>query len=257
MKYNTLLEYKKALVTGGLSSSTALTYYNAVCYLLEGQYLFDCKEMNIDTVLNKLRAFKYKGEYSKYKNAFVKLCDFLDIKLSADIISELDSMIVSKKKKYRKLKAVRLADIQNQIKIMKDKKLRLSYETLLSTGLRVSELSQIKRENCVVFDSEIELSFIGKGGKQEQVFVYKNNDESFFYDLCEHITSHGIDEKIFYSSSYLQAKAHDKGFSCHDLRRAYAKIIFRDCKDINTVKQLLRHSKIKNTRLYLKSKVEI
>ena len=225
--------------------------------LLEGQYFFDFDEMDIDIILNKLRALKYKGEYSKHKNAFLKFCDFLDIKLSADIIHELNIMIVSKKKKYRKLKSVKLQDIKKHMKMMKDKKLRLSYETMLCTGLRVSELSQIKKEDCIISDSEIALSVIGKGGKQEQVFVNINNDKNFFYNLCQHINAHETGKKLFYSSSYLQAKANDKGFACHDLRRAFAKTIYKDCKDVNTVMRLLRHNKVKNTLLYLKSKVEI
>jgi len=259
VKHNTLLEYRSWLAgTGGLTNSTVLTYYKAVCFLLQDQYLLDCKQMDINAILDKLRATKHKGEYSKYKNAFLKLCAFLDIKLSIDIQSELDNMISEKKKKHRKLKTVKLPYIQKQIRGIRDKKLRLSFDTMLNTGLRVSELSQIKKEDCFFFDDDrMELTFIAKGGKQEKVFVQREKDKNFFNALSSFIDTCKDDEKIFYSSSYLQARAKEKGFSCHDLRRAFAKVTYRDCKDINTVQRLLRHSNIKNTKLYLKSKVKL
>lgn len=257
MKYNTLLRYRDFLISKGLSTSTALTYYKAVCYLLDGQYLMDCRNLDIEAVLDKLRRVKYKGQYSKYKNAFLKLCAFLDIKLSTDTRLELDTMLSTKKRQHRKLKPVKLSDIQRHINRAADEKLRLSLETMLYTGLRVSELAGIKKEDCTILNGRIKLSFIGKGGGHESAYIDKAKDSRFFEALLSFINEEKTSEKIFYLASYLQAKALEKGFCTHDLRRAFAKVTYGACKDIDTVRQLLRHSKLKNTRLYLRSKVEI
>ena len=166
MKYNTFSSFRTYLAKE-LSPATALTYYKAIGYLLKDQYLIECKKMNVDAVLQKLTAMKYKNQYAKYKNAFLKFCDFIGLTLPADILLALDVMKKSKKKKYRKLKPVQLQDIKNRIKVIRDKKLRLSYEAMLYSGLRVSELAQIQKEDCFIEAGSITLHFIGKGGGRE------------------------------------------------------------------------------------------
>ena len=256
MKYNTLLSFRVHLAKE-LSPVTALTYYKALGYLLKDQYLLDCKKMNVNAVLQKLTTMKYKNQYAKYKNAFLKFCDFIGLKLPTETLMTLDIMKKSKKKKYRKLKPVQLQDIKNRIKAIRDKKLKLSYETMLYSGLRVSELAQIQKEDCFIEAASITLRFIGKGGGKESVVLYETENKNFFERLKTFIQNTPPTQKVFYSASHLQAKAKEKGFQCHDLRRAFAKVTYAKTRDIQAVKRLLRHTKPKNTRLYLNSNVKI
>ena len=217
----------------------------------------DCKKIDVSAVLEQLNAIKYKNQYSKYKNAFLKFCDFLDIELDSKTKQTLEFMHGEKKKKYRKLKHVKLCDIKNHLRVMKDQKLRLSYEAMLRTGLRVSELCQLKKVDCLIQQGSIIFSFIGKGGAIEKAVIVEATDKRFFDDLLSLIEKTRDGDKLFYSPAYLQAKAREKNFACHDLRRVFSKLTYRDCKNINTTMKLLRHSKLKHTQIYLNSKVEI
>lgn len=253
-KYNTLSEYHDFLLRS-VSSDTATTYRKAMDYLLQDQFLIDCRGLDIQKVLDKLRTMKYKNQYSKYKNAFLKFCDFQGIKLSNDILLELQFINLDKVKKRRKLKQRNLKDMKNKIKVTRDTKLKLSYEMLLETGLRVSELSNIKKEDCEILSEKLNFSIVGKGQQKQTVSISKKNNPTLFSNLLNLIAD--TDEKVFYSRNYLQMKAIEKGFACHDLRRAHAKLLYEDTKDINQVMQSLRHKNKKTTEIYLKSKINI
>lgn len=255
MKYNTLEDYKDFLCTC-YTKATAETYFKCMEYLLSDQYIIDCKNINIEKLLQKLESMRYKNQYSKYKNAFLKFCEFQNIKLDNNTLLSLDIMKLDKKKKYRKLNKVRLTDIKNKIKVIRDKRLKLSYETMLATGLRVSELSQIKKADCITTENSILFRFIAKGGKKESVQISAESHKRLFNDLVKLIEDNK-QEKLFYSSNYLQKEATKRGFQCHDLRRAFAKIEYKKNRNLDKVRLSLRHKSIKNTKIYLKSKVEI
>ena len=255
MKYNELNRFEDFLI-GEYTATTAATYKKAMDFLLQDQYLFDCHNLDVEKVIHKLKTIKYKNQYSKYKNAFLKFCLFLDIKLDEKTRNELDLLNAEKIKKRRKLIPVELDNILNRLKIMKDKKLRYSFETMLNTGLRVSELSQIKKEDCIIEKNTIVFNFTGKGGKKEKVIFYSNQDQRLFIAL-KTLIENTKGNKVFYSVNYLQKKANENGFCCHDLRRAYAKINYKKHHDINQTKTALRHKDIKNTRIYVNSKVKI
>jgi len=254
VKYNTLLEYEEYLRKSS-TPQTATRYRQSVEYLLKDQYLLDCKKLDIDMVLKKFENMKYKSDYSRYKNAFLKFCQFQNIKIDNEKLLKLNLMKLEKKKKHRKLKAVDLKDIKNHLRVIQDKKLKLSFETLLATGLRVSELSQITKDDCHIDSDKIVLSFIGKGGNPESVTIHQSEHETLFTNLLDLIGS--TEKKVFYSANYLQTKATEKGFACHDLRRAFAKLDYQKHKDINRTKKALRHTNVKNTKKYLHSKVKI
>jgi len=63
--------------------------------------------------------------------------------------------------------------------------------------------------------------------------------------------------KLFYSANYLQTKAIKYGFECHDLRRAYAKKEYLKTKDKGHVMEKLRHTSLKSTNIYLRSRIDI
>jgi len=179
------------------------------------------------------------------------------VPLNDDLLKQIKSMEISTKKKYRKMKPMDFYDIDSKIKALKNQKLKLSYQTMLATGLRVAELTQITKADCLFSNDELYLFFIAKGGNPETVTLIKEEYPKLYEKLKVAIEAIKDNQKIFYSAIYLQMKAKELGFTCHDLRRAYAKLEYKKHKSKNIVMKKLRHSSIKNTNIYLRSKIKI
>ena len=62
---------------------------------------------------------------------------------------------------------------------------------------------------------------------------------------------------MFYSAIYLQKEAQRLGITCHNLRRAYAKLEYKKTKSRENVRKKLRHTNIKTTNIYLRSKIKV
>lgn len=254
MKYDVLADYKTFLLGLGLSRETVRTYYNRLDILLKEQNI---ARIDIEKILDELKEVKYKNYFSQYKNALLYFLEFQNIVLDARSINKIEELEQNTRKKYRKLKESDFRVIKNKINHLKNKKLKLSYQVLSATGLRVSELAQIGKESCLVEEDTITLSFIAKGSNKEEVVLKREDNEKLFCDLQKLIESTASNKKLFYSANYLQQKAKQYGFTCHDLRRACAKVEYKRTKSKNKVKEKLRHKSIKTTNLYLNSKIKI
>jgi len=257
MKYDLLNTYKNYLLTL-YRPDTANTYYKKLCTLFDGQNFLDtANNLNIDKILDKLGNIQHKNRFSQSKNAFLHFCVFQNITLSADILEIIEQLENGTRKKHRKLNSVEFVQVDKKIKRIRNKKLKLSYQTIIATGLRVSELSSINPQDCTVTNDTITFSFVGKGGASEVVTVQESAYSKLYQDLKELIDGTSKDKKIFYSANYLQRQAKELGFACHDLRRACAKLEYKKSRSKKQVMEKLRHSSIKTTKIYLKSKIKI
>lgn len=257
MIHNLLSEYRSYLETK-YSKETARTYADRLCALLDGQSLTETiNKLDMDKIMAKLATVKYKNHFSQNKNALFHFCEFKNISLSADALERIKVLEENTHKKYRKLKAVDYREIDRKIKYIRNKKLKLSYQTIIATGLRVSELSSLTPAGCAITDDEITFRFIAKGGNMARVTLKRTDDSLLFGRLKEHIENTKQDDKVFYSAIHLQTKAKEFGFTCHDLRRVCAKLEYKKSKSKEAVKEKLRHSSMKNTNIYLKSKVKL
>lgn len=259
MKYDLMQQYQSYLGDNvGLRPETVRTYTNRLEVLLKGQSLIHTIEnFDLSKILDHLERVKYKNEFSQSKNALLYFLEFQKIKLSHEQKKKIEEMKTKTTRKYRRLQSVNLEDIEKKIKYLRNKKLKFSYLTMLQTGLRVFELSQLTPNHCTVLETSMNFSFTGKGGKQEQVTLLKEENKKLFYSLKEMIEETEPNKKIFYSRLYLQQEAKKRGFQCHDLRRAFAKVEYKKAKSKEKVKQKLRHSSLKTTDIYVKSKVNI
>lgn len=241
-----------------LAPATARTYYIRLDNLLQGQNpLEPIPNFDITKVIQNLSKIKYKNHFSQSKNAFLYFCEFQDIHISdkdMDVIYKLEQ---ATKKKHRQLESIELAEVKSKIDKLANGKLKLSYQTMLRTGLRVSELAQIKPQDCKITDDNISMYFIGKGGKQENTAIYKNDYPELYQKLKTQIENISSNKNLFYSAIYLQTNAKKLGFKCLDLRRAFAKIEYKKSKSKREVQKKLRHTNIKNTNIYIKSKIKI
>lgn len=260
MKYDVLEEYRSFL-EARRQPTTARMYAERLNVLLEGQSITHTIEMlDINKMINNLKHARNKNEFSQYKNALLYFMESQGISLSSTQSKQIKSIQSKTHKKYRKMKEADFQQIDRTIKHLKNQKLRLSYQTIIETGLRVSELAKITKENCTLMKDVIIMNFTGKGGKGnnvEQVSISKNNNKKLFESLEQMILSTKDNARVFYSANYLQQKAQHYGFKCHDLRRACAKLEYKNSKSREQVKEKLRHSNVKTTELYLNSKVKI
>jgi len=257
----------KVFLLGSYSKATADTYCKRLATLLAGQPLTHTAErLDIPLLLEKLGDIKHKNYFSQTKNALLHFCTFKGVTLPHDTLASIGKLQSTTKKKYRKLKPIEFTEVDKKIKHLRNMKLKLSYQAIIATGLRVSELSSLSQEDCTVSDDEITFSFIGKGGKHGEV-VISVSEHPLLHErinalvedatLCDKSGDGEANNKLFYSAGYLQSKAKEMGFSCHDLRRAYAKIEYKKCKNKTEVSEKLRHSNTRTTNIYLRSKVRL
>lgn len=257
MLYNMLADYRSWLETK-YTPATAKAYYVRICSLLKGQPVNDtAKRLNVEKVIERLAELTHKNEFSQAKSALLHFCEFQNIPLSFEDVKRIEQMQSNARKKYRKLKAIDYITIDNKIKHLKNERLKLSFQMLTATGLRVSELAQITPAHCVIKSESLSFRFIAKGGNLNTVTLSKSDHPELYERLKELITHTNPERKIFYSSSHLQKQAKRLGFTCHDLRRAFAKLEYKKSRSKAEVKKKLRHSTVKTTNIYLNSKVSI
>ena len=255
MKYEVLANYRSYLLTTvGLSQETTRTYYNKIDKLIDTQNI---DNLNISLIINNLSKIKYKNHFSQSKSALLYFLKFLHITLSNENRERIEMLEKNLHKKYRKLKEVDFKKIENKIKHIRNKKLKLSYQVMFEMALRVSEVAQIQKKDCMLKEDTITLSLSARGGNKEEVVLKRSdNNEKLFHDLQELIQKTN-DNNVFYSANYLQQKAKTLGFACSDLRKACAKIEYKKTKSKQEVKKKLRHKNIKATNSCLRNKVKI
>jgi len=211
----------------------------------------------MEKVLDKLGEIKHKNYFSQAKNALLRFCEFQGITLSFATMERIRQLEAGTKKKYRKHEVIYYSRMDKKIKHLKNQKLKLSFQVMVATGLRVSELAGITPDDCTIKDAGIAFSFVGKGGNREAATLCAVEYPTLYQRLVEHIESVPKKKKIFYSVPYLQQKARELGFKCHDLRRVYAKLEYKKHRSKKEVMEKLRHSSPRTTNIYLRSKVKL
>ena len=227
MKYSVLDDFKVFLHSKYRSRATAKQYYFWAVRLLAGQFFSDLA-------------------------AFLNFAEF------ANINAVIPALSKPKKRRNRKLKSRKLADINSKINVISDKRLSLSYKIMLATGLRVGELASIKKDDIKPLQSGgFSLAFIPKRGGRGQITIPAR--QRYICNAMNEIIKPGnCGYKVFYSAGYLQSNAKKRGFACHDLRRAFAKMIYRaNGKKLAYTCEKMRHASPRTTKIYLKSKIEV
>lgn len=255
MKYNMLRGYDIYL-NERYSKDTARTYRTRLNFLLEEQFLIDnFSDIDFEKVIKQFEKVKYKNYFSQCKNAFFHFTEFQGKTLNSEEMRKIKELEQKTHKKYRKLKEINYPEVLRSINNLKNEKLKLSYQTMLCTGLRVSELAQITPQKSVIASDNIIFHFLGKGGMDESVTLYRSDNKLFFDGLVNQILNTKDNKKVFYSSIYLQENAKNLNFKCHDLRRIYAQLIYKKTKNKNVVQKKLRHTSVKTTNIYLKCRI--
>lgn len=143
---------------------------------------------------------------------------------------------------------------------------RLILEMLFATGLRVSELSNIKTKD--IDFSEREIKIMGKGSKERFVFYNKEcaNVLDSYLKECRSKLLNGKDSEYLFIN-HLGDKLTDRGIrliidkivkkSCikskvspHTFRHTFATMLLNEGCNIKSVQELLGHSSLGTTGIY-------
>ena len=186
--YNLLFSYREFLTKGAkrLSKVTRAQYVFRLESLLKGQSITEpMGNFDMSKVIDNLAKIKFKNHFSQSKNALLKFCEFHNIILDDKQLKAIKDLEANTRKQYKKPKNLDFKEVSIKINRLKNVKLKLSYLTLINTGLRVSELAQITAEGTAITENDISFFFIAKGGKNDSVTLYKNDDKKLYDDLVK------------------------------------------------------------------------
>lgn len=165
---------------------------------------------------------------------------------------------------YKKRNIGAVGDIQKMEEEMKNIRDKAIFAVLKSSGMRISELVSLKIKDI----EQTHIPIIGKGGKTRLVFISDEareliktylekrkfqNSEWLFTGLTagKHITTAAV-QKIFREAG----KKMGIKISPHMIRHSFATKILQSGCPINKIQELLGHSSIVTTSIYLHSSNE-
>ena len=213
-------------------SSLNLTPESVKCYLLS-------RDISVNTS---------RLAYASLKFFFVEILN----------VKEFTERVPIKKKTKQLPKVISRESIKKMLEIVSDLKHKIIIELLYSSGLRLSELLNLKRKD-LDFDRNVILVQQGKGAKDRITLMseYLKIDLLKYYNKYEFKTEYvveGRDGK--YTKKSVQKVLEELGkkvgikLTPHMLRHSFATHLLEDGTDIRYIQKLLGHSDIRTTEIY-------
>ena len=271
---NVLTEYFDYLKSKSLSENTIKNYFrDLIEYFnyLDQNNLSAFKSIKPEHI-RKMLSFLIDRGFSKLSisrkiSAIKSYLTFLEkFNYSSDNFSEL----ITIPKKTRSLPKVMTEKEINQlikhVEINTKKNLRddALIELLYSTGLRVSEIANLKIGDINFEKSEIKI--LGKGNKQrvvifnnkskEKIIKYLKNDKRLISLKTEALFQNKFKQSLSPRSiqrllkKYLNFSGINSKYSTHTLRHTFATHLLEGGADIKVIQQLLGHSSPETTKIY-------
>jgi integrase len=233
--------------------------------------------LNTETIRQFLNLPKVKGygEYSQASKAFRKCAIFVALKsITHDtrVKSYLteESKLIKAPKVNRTVYKEKILTWDEILKLIEESRkldsgkenkyhrLALVIETLAVTGMRISELINIKTKDCSIENDRVYVEIIGKGNKPRRIFLSK--------DLLTRIKNEFKSDDILFLSkqrkklnrSYLQKEINllgqlilSKDFvTCHTFRHSFATREISRLGCVRPVQLYLGHSSSTITEMY-------
>lgn len=254
-KEKALLQLKEKLILLGFSPKTIKSYlYNSEKFLdyLDKNSLI-CDNNSVKKYFLHLHSKNYDVNTIRQIKASI---DFLikNILNKQIIIQE----IPSPKKKKTLPKILSKQEIKFLIKNTKNQKHQIIIKLLYSSGLRLNELLNIKREDLNFIDRTIRINQ-GKGKKDRITILSKKLAQ----ELANYIAQTKFKTKYLlegrkgkYSPKLIQkilekaSKGLDKKVTPHMLRHSFATHLLENGTDIRYIQKLLGHSRLETTQIY-------
>lgn len=147
---------------------------------------------------------------------------------------------------------------------------RLVIEVLYMTGMRVSELVGMRREDVDIYNNVLRV--MGKRSKERLVPIginLKGSIERYFAELDQRFEvgkgyfivdnkGEGVSRAYIYRlvSNHLHKVSTQKKLSPHVLRHTFATHLLNNGCDINAIKELLGHSSLEATQVYTHNSIK-
>jgi integrase/recombinase XerC/integrase/recombinase XerD len=253
--------FLKDLELSGKSKKTLEAYY----FHLE-KFFFFCKERGLDYWLvngKESKVFRNwlaeKGLSPASVNAVLSACkSFYDFLLDEGLVK--GNPFVSKKLRVKEPDKKPAFLTEEELKRVNEamerlpKHVRLAFETMLWTGLRVSEVAGLTGEDVIVEDGKVFLRVrSGKGQKERLVPVM---DRDLAWELLRLSKEKGKDPLFgvkvgtLKDYAYKLKRASGVDFHCHRLRHTLATKLLSKGVSIDIVQKVLGHASINTTRRY-------
>ena len=270
-KFIEYLEYEK-----GYSKKTIISYEKDL--ELFNTYLKDNKITNINNIdYNTIRKYLSHLHDKKYEASSISrkistLRSFFKYNLKEKNIKNNPMTLISNPKKEKKLpKYLNYEEMERLLNSIDTSELegirdKLIIELLYSTGIRVSELVNIKIKDIKIKENQINI--LGKGSKErivlfgekakEMIKIYLNAYKDFFKGniLNEYLLINKKGKQLSTNKielivkDVLRKSALKLNISPHTLRHTFATHMLDSGADLKSVQELLGHENLKTTAIY-------
>jgi integrase/recombinase XerD len=252
-------EYKIWLEIQGKSKNTIKTYSLITKKFLEflmNNGIYDISQKNLNSYLDKNIIFKFLAEI-KVKRKLDPNSLRLYVRAISSFLKFLDNETLAKQIKAPKVdkrlpKFITLEEFQKLLNSADNYRDKLIIKFLFYTGVRVSELVRI-RKNDIIFEEGFTKVY-GKGGKERIVPV--PND--LLNEIKEYIEKNNLDTLFPLSTRQVERIIKEtakkaginKRVTPHVLRHSLATILLSKGVDIRYIQELLGHSSLAITQIY-------
>jgi len=276
---NTLIrEYEMYLTTEAkLSKNTCISYVNDITqyldYIKKYREKYDPEDINIEDIRSYLASLKRNHisstSQSRKLSAMKSFHKFLMLE---KYVSKNVAKLIQNPKQEKKLPTVlSIEEVENLLNVLsEDTPLELRNKTMIelaySSGLRVSELVDLKMKNLHLNNGFIEI--FGKGNKERIVpvgeeaiylinkyletarLLYVNNKSKDYVFLTRRGTN--MTRQMFFEIIREKAKLAGitKEISPHKLRHSFASHLLERGIDLRLIQELLGHESISTTEIY-------
>ena len=208
-----------------------------------------------------------KVSISRKISAIKSYITFLEkFNYSKDNYSELISIPKKSKSLPKVMTKKEVSQLIKHVEMNTKKNLRddALIELLYSTGLRVSEVVNLKLKDINLEKSEIKI--LGKGNKErivifnnkskEKIIRYLKNDKRYISIKTEALFQNKFKEALSTRSiqrilkKYLNFSGINSKYSTHTLRHTFATHLLEGGADIKVIQQLMGHSSPETTKIY-------
>jgi len=259
---NLIRRFRACLMVEGRSNGT-ITQYTLTIRKLSETLQKPFTEMGVYDIRLFLALEQERGLSARTReNERANLSAFFTWMMNDEIIRK-NPMAKIKPTKYKKevrqaFSDVELDALRGACRTLKE---RAIFEFLLSTGVRVSELTSMKVED-IDFDKLSVHVVHGKGNKERMTYTtavsakhlikYLNSrkecGELLFYNLChEPLKPGGVRRTL----KFIAERANVKNVHPHRFRRTFATMLAKRGMEVQEIQQLLGHSGLDTTMQYI------